>query len=124
MKVKLRQKKISNGRQSLYLDIYPPLFNPLTGKETRRDFLNLFVYENPETGEQETHNKNSLLKANNILQSKKQLLEKGQYEFEADTPIFVSFNDIEQKNKSKDFLIELLQQVRKMENQILEYLKQ
>jgi len=124
VKIKLRSKGISNGRQSLYLDLYPPIFNPVTGKESRREFLNLFTFDNPETPEQENHNKNTLLKANSILQSKVQLLENGKYEFATDTPVSVSFNAVEQKNKDKDFLIDLLQQVRTIEKQILEYLKQ
>jgi hypothetical protein len=124
VKVKLRSKGIANGRQSLYLDLYPPIFNPVTGKDSRREFLNLFTFDRPETPEQETHNRNSLLKANSILQSKVQLLEHGKYEFATDTPISVSFNKVKRKNKDKDFLIDLLQQVRTIEKQILEYLKQ
>ena len=38
-KVFLRDKKISKGRKSLYLDFYPPIKHPVTGKETRREFL-------------------------------------------------------------------------------------
>jgi hypothetical protein len=30
-KVTLRKKAISQGRQSLYLEIYPPIYNPNTG---------------------------------------------------------------------------------------------
>jgi|GEM_PF-5635529 len=123
MKIWLRQKNISGNRQSLYLDFYPAIFNPNTGKKTRRDFLNLFIFDNPETPKQKTHNKNTLLKANNILQSKVQLLGKGKYEFTTDTSVSVSFNEVEQKNKDKDFLIDVLQQVRNIEKQILEQLK-
>lgn len=123
VKVKLRSKRISNGRQSLYLDLYPPIFNPVTGRESRRDFLNLYTFDKPETPEQETHNKATLLKANSILQTKVQLLEQGKYEFATDTPVLVSFNKVEQRNRDKDFLIDLLKQVRIIERQILEYLK-
>jgi integrase len=44
-KVTLRQKKISGNRLSLYLDFYPPIPHPKTGKATRREFLKLFIYE-------------------------------------------------------------------------------
>lgn len=44
-KVTLRQKPISGNRQSLYLDFYPPIINPETGKQTRREFLNLFLFD-------------------------------------------------------------------------------
>lgn len=124
MKIKLRSKPITNGRLSLYLDIYPPIFNPISGKKSRREFLNLYTYAEPKTSEEKEHNKNALLEANNVLQSKVLLLEKGKYEFSSEKEILVSFEDVEHKNKNKDFLIELLQQVRNIENQILDYFKQ
>jgi len=43
MKVTLREKKLTNGKISLYLDFYPGIPNPITGKETRRDFLKLYI---------------------------------------------------------------------------------
>ncbi len=45
IKVALRQKKISGGRKSLYLDFYPPIPHPETGKPTRREFLGIYIYE-------------------------------------------------------------------------------
>lgn len=45
--VSLRVKKISDKKESLYLDFYPPITNPSTGKPTRREFLGLHI--NPET---------------------------------------------------------------------------
>ncbi|MCD8405020.1 site-specific integrase [Tenacibaculum dicentrarchi] len=42
-KVTLRQKPISKGRNSLYLDFYPPLVIAGTEKTTRREFLGLFL---------------------------------------------------------------------------------
>ena len=38
-KVKLRQKPLADGKLSLYLDFYPPITDPVTGKKTRREFL-------------------------------------------------------------------------------------
>jgi integrase len=51
-KVKLRHKPISGNRQSLYLDFYPPVPHPETGKRTRREFLNLFLFSETEFEEQ------------------------------------------------------------------------
>jgi integrase len=45
IKVTLRQKPISKGRQGLYLDIYPPIEHPKTGKLTRRQFLNVSIVD-------------------------------------------------------------------------------
>jgi len=44
IKVTLRSKPISGNRLTLYLDYYPPIPHPVTGKATRREFLKLFVY--------------------------------------------------------------------------------
>ena len=46
-KVTLRQKKISKGRQSLYLDFYPAIPHPETGEPTRREFLGLYIFDKP-----------------------------------------------------------------------------
>lgn len=43
-KVKLRQKAISGNKQSLYLDFYPAIPHPETGKPTRREFLGLYIF--------------------------------------------------------------------------------
>jgi integrase len=44
IKVHLRTKEISKGRLSLYLDFYPAIENPKTGNLTRREFLNMYLY--------------------------------------------------------------------------------
>lgn len=44
-KVKLRQKPISGNRQTLYLDFYPPITDPKTGKLTRREFLGFYLLD-------------------------------------------------------------------------------
>lgn len=44
-RVTLRQKKISKGRQTLYLDFYPAITHPKTGKPTRREFLGLYIFD-------------------------------------------------------------------------------
>ncbi|MBK7812502.1 MAG: hypothetical protein IPI50_14975 [Saprospiraceae bacterium] len=43
IKVKLREKKISGNRQSLYLDFYPAIPHPETGEPTRREFLGIYI---------------------------------------------------------------------------------
>ncbi|GHB53713.1 tyrosine-type recombinase/integrase [Mongoliitalea lutea] len=45
IKVTLRQKPISKGRSSLYLDFYPAVLNTETGELTRREFLKMYVHE-------------------------------------------------------------------------------
>jgi integrase len=43
IKVALRRKNISKGRQSLYLDFYPAILDAKTGAKTRREFLGLYI---------------------------------------------------------------------------------
>lgn len=43
-KVKVRTKPINGGMDTVYLDFYPAIKHPDTGKPTRREFLGLFVY--------------------------------------------------------------------------------
>ena len=58
-KVTLRSKQLTGGKLSLYLDYYPPIIDSKTGKETRREFLKLFIFENPKTAEEKKHNSES-----------------------------------------------------------------
>lgn len=59
-KVKLKQKAISQGRNTLYLDIYPPVPNPDTGKLTRKFYLKIFVYAKPKNELERFHNRETL----------------------------------------------------------------
>lgn len=47
MRGKLRQKKLYTGKISLYIDYYPPVWNPLKKIYTRREFLKLYIDPNP-----------------------------------------------------------------------------
>lgn len=51
-KVSIRTKPLSNGRDTIYLDYYPPIKHPETGKPTRREFLKLFLYATEQREEQ------------------------------------------------------------------------
>ncbi|MBL7943179.1 MAG: site-specific integrase, partial [Flavobacteriales bacterium] len=75
-KVSLRKKAISKGRQSLYLDIYPPITNPTTGEPTRREFLGLYVVEVPKNPMDKEGNKEVLRIAQSIRDRRVQELNK------------------------------------------------
>mgnify|MGYP006132383957 FL=1 len=75
-KVSLRQKKISKGRKTLYLDFYPAITNPETGKDTRREFLGLYIFEKPKTPIDKTHNLENLKIAQSIRQKRENFLNK------------------------------------------------
>ncbi|MDW7691476.1 site-specific integrase [Flammeovirgaceae bacterium SG7u.111] len=86
IKVSLRQKKISKGRESLYLDFYPPIPHPETGKPTRREFLGLYILEKPKTPIDKQQNKEQLALGESIRQKRENFLNKpeiySQYEKE------------------------------------------
>jgi integrase len=64
--VTLRKNKISNGRLSLYLDFYPPVYDPKKNKQTRRETLKLYIYEKPKGVFEKTHNEEVLQIAEQI----------------------------------------------------------
>ena len=85
-KVSLREKKISKGRNSLYLDFYPPIPHPETGEPTRREFLRLYIFQKPKTPIDKQHNTETIRIAKSIRQKRENLLNKpeiySQYEKE------------------------------------------
>ncbi|MBI9041972.1 site-specific integrase [Lutibacter sp.] len=58
--VTLRQKPLANEKSSLYLDYFPPIISPKTGKETRREFLKLTIHDNPINQVEKQHNKTTI----------------------------------------------------------------
>ncbi len=75
-KVTLRKKRISKGRQSLYLDFYPAIPHPETGEPTRREFLGLYIFEKPKTPTEKQHNAETLQIGESIRQKRENFLNK------------------------------------------------
>ncbi|MEM1136397.1 MAG: site-specific integrase [Bacteroidota bacterium] len=75
IKVTLREKSISKGRRSLYLDFYPAIPHPKTGKPTRREFLGIYIFEKPKKDEKE-YNKEKLYIAEQIRQKRENAINK------------------------------------------------
>lgn len=100
-KVKLRAKKISGNRQSLYLDFYPAITHPETGEPTRREFLGLYIYGKlSKDGELDkaTHKKLSVLDKvhdTNTFNNAKQ--QRGKRENELNKPEIYTGYELEQK---------------------------
>src|ERR1035437_658965 len=80
-KVKLRTKPISGNRTSLYLDFYPPIPHPETGKLTRREFLGLHMFEKVKTPLDKLHNKETEALAENIRAKRQIKIQNGEYDF-------------------------------------------
>lgn len=47
-KVTLRQRAISKGRISLYLDYYPAVRHPETMQMSRREYLGIYILRKPQ----------------------------------------------------------------------------
>lgn len=69
--VTLREKKLKDGRVSLYLDMYPPI-KLSDGKETRREFLKIYLVEKPKNANEKELNRTGKAMAENIC-SERQL---------------------------------------------------
>jgi integrase len=83
-KVTLRMKAISGSRQTLYLDYYPPIPHPVTGKLTRREFLKLYTYDKAKIEADKRHNKETLSLAGTIRAQRQIAVQKGNYGFLSD----------------------------------------
>jgi integrase len=81
MKVTLREKAIKNGKLSLYLDFYPPIENPDTKTTTRREFLGLYLYENPKTDTERKHNKETKRIAETVRAQRQLEIQAGKFDF-------------------------------------------
>jgi site-specific recombinase XerD len=82
IKVFLREKKLLHGKKGLYLDYYPPVADPRTGKATRREHLKLYIYERPKTEGEKTHNKETRMLGENIKARRQLELQAGTYGFD------------------------------------------
>lgn len=80
-KVFLREKKISKGRKSLYLDFYPAIPHPATGVPTRREFLGLYLLEKPKTEIEKADNKTTKILAEQIWLKRKTEVQSGDFGF-------------------------------------------
>jgi integrase len=76
IKVKLREKKITGNRQSLYLDFYPAILHPETGVPTRREFLGMYLIDKSKNPIEKQHNKETLQRAEQIRQIRENQLNK------------------------------------------------
>jgi hypothetical protein len=68
--VKLRQRLIKGNRSSLYLDYYPAIPHPVTGKLTRREFLGYYLFIKPKTVLDKQQNNETLQMARKIRQKR------------------------------------------------------
>lgn len=92
-KVTLREKPIAAGRKSLYLDFYPAILNTETRKETRREFLGLYILERPRTESEKRNNKETKALAESIRSKRQLAIQAGDFGF------------LETQKRDADFLL-------------------
>lgn len=105
-KVFLREKKISKGRKSLYLDFYPPIKHPVTGNYTRREFLGLYIYEKPRGVFETQHNKQVKPLAESIRNERFLEIQNGTYGFQNEAKRKTSFLEFFKKLADKKYTSE------------------
>lgn len=91
IKVTLREKPLKSDKVSLYLDYYPPIILPDTGKKTRREFLNLYIEKNPKTPEEKKQNKETLQLANGVRSKREVQIRNREYGFKDNVNISIDF---------------------------------
>ncbi|MBF0649293.1 site-specific integrase [Dysgonomonas sp. GY75] len=65
-RVHLRQRDVTRGRISLYLDYYPAIRDPHSMKMTRREYLGIYIYAKPRNEFEKEFNNEMLMKAEAI----------------------------------------------------------
>ena len=80
-KVFLRQRKLNSGKITLYLDYYPPLRDPVTQDRVFRDYLGIYLVDNPKFAIEKEANKEKLRQANAIRSERELAIIRGQFNF-------------------------------------------
>jgi integrase len=103
-KVTLRRKPISNGRHSLYLEIYPAVYNPDTGIMQRKQYLKLYIINRPKNNSEKELNKETLALAEYVRAQRQIDLQSRRFDFVSDSKMKSNFLDFfeEQSAKRKD----------------------
>lgn len=86
-KVTLRKRMLPSGKITLYLDYYPAVRDPKTGKMSRREYLGLYLVGKPRTTEERELNKEKLITAEGIRSQRELSILRGDLGFvDRDTP--------------------------------------
>lgn len=100
MSVNIRTKDISRGRQSLYLDFWPPVVNS-QGKQSRREFLKLYIYEKPTTSQQRKHNRSMLKVAEKVRAEREIEIQEQRYNDRRDDTTVIEYLHTEAQRRKK-----------------------
>lgn len=100
-KVTVRKKAISKGRQTLFLDIYPPVPHPATGKMQRKYYLKIFIFDRPKNNLEREHNRETLGLAE-YVRAKRQLdIQNRRFDFLSDSKLNSNFLEFFEEESAK-----------------------
>lgn len=100
--VNVRTAKMTKGRLSVYLDFYPAVRNPQTNRNTRREYLGFYIYENPTTQFQKEYNESILNRAELIRCRRQEQLINSEFGFlDHETPKLDFLAYFERKSKGR-----------------------
>lgn len=99
--VTLRKKPISKGRHSLFLDIYPPIYNSDTGKMQRKHYLKLFIYDRPKTEIEKDYNKETLALAEYVRAQRQIDIQNRRFDFISESKMKSNFLDFFEEAAAK-----------------------
>ncbi len=106
MKIHLRKKKLKSGKISLYLEYYKGNSKTPEGKrKILRDFeyLDLYLFPNPETPEEKKKNRENLELADQIFTIRKAELYQGKYNIQNDKKGKVDFLEFYEEKKEERY---------------------
>jgi len=92
-KVTIRKRAVTKGRSALYLDYYPPLPNPDTGKLTRREFLRVYLFDKPKSELERQHNRETQKLADHVRATRQLEIQNHEFGFLSDERRNGSFNE-------------------------------
>ncbi|MBZ9730914.1 site-specific integrase [Salegentibacter sp. JZCK2] len=99
MKIKLKKKKLTSGKYSLYIEYYKGKIRDANGKQTNiREFeyLKEYLYINPKNASEKKQNEETLLRAEQILSIRRAEYAQGKYGIKdrsKDRLLFLSYYD-------------------------------
>jgi len=102
--VTLRKKILKKGRVSLYLDFWPKIVNPDTGKLSRYQFLDIYLYKRPKNDTERFHNEETIALAQHIQARRILDIQAMKYDFISERMMkgnFVDFFETEKNKASK-----------------------
>jgi len=120
MKVTIRTKTLKDGiTMSIYLDYYPPIVHPKTGKLTRREFLETRLFVSAKTSAERSHNKQTMALAEQLRAERQIDVQAGKFGFLPNTRdltdlfIFMDSEILKKKGRTQKSWYSMLNHLRR-----------